>query len=345
MKSLYKKRPGWFSLGMKNPTDEIVQIVDEKNRVAGSCPRSVMRAERHIHRACYILVFNKAGELFVQKRTMTKDIYPGHWDVAAGGVVLAGESYEESAERELYEELGVKNVPLTFLFDKHYEDDQNRVWGRIFTCFHDGPFRLQVEEIDHGRFMRVEEALALCKAEPFTPDGVELLKKIREIDRRQDHTPTLFLHGLESSGKGTKGRFFTEHFPTTEAPDFTGSLEDRLRTLTKICDGKSDLVLIGSSFGGLMAVCFGIAHPGRVKRLILLAPALNFPRFYPPSRPLSVPTLLIIGKDDAVCPPDLVIPAARRIFQNLQITCCNDDHLLHSAFFSLDWQRLMRIGD
>ena len=127
---------------MKNTADEIVQIVDLHNLVTGECPRSVMRAQKLIHRACYILVFNGKHELFVQKRTMSKDIYPGYWDVAAGGVVLAGESYEASAERELQEELGISGVGLKFLFDRYFADRNNRVWGRIFTCIHEGTYSL-----------------------------------------------------------------------------------------------------------------------------------------------------------------------------------------------------------
>ena len=92
---------------------EMVAIVDEHNRVTGQARRAVMRAGHLIHRACYILVFNGRGELFVQKRTPNKDIYPGYYEVAAGGVVLAGESYEESAVRELAEELGISAPPLS----------------------------------------------------------------------------------------------------------------------------------------------------------------------------------------------------------------------------------------
>ncbi len=95
------------------PGAEIVQIVDRDNRITGEAPRAQMRAAGLIHRACYILVFDARERLFIQKRTETKDIYPGYWDVAAGGVVLAGESYEESAARELEEELGVADAPLT----------------------------------------------------------------------------------------------------------------------------------------------------------------------------------------------------------------------------------------
>ncbi len=121
---------------MYQPQNEIVQIVDRANQIIDSAPRSVMRERHLIHRASYILVFNSKNELFLQKRTMTKDVFPGTWDIAAGGVVLAGESYEESAIRELDEELGVTEVNLQFHFDHFYEDENNRVWGRIFTCSH-----------------------------------------------------------------------------------------------------------------------------------------------------------------------------------------------------------------
>lgn len=160
------------------PLEEQVQIVDRLNRITGTAPRSVMRRQGLPHRASYVLVFNDNDEFFLQKRTLTKDIYPGYWDVAAGGVVLAGESYEESAVRELAEELGI-TAPLTFLFDHYYEDNRNRVWGRIFHCRHEGPFILQVEEVAFGRFITIDEALALSHNEPFTPDGVEILQRIQ----------------------------------------------------------------------------------------------------------------------------------------------------------------------
>jgi isopentenyldiphosphate isomerase len=168
-----------------DPDGEIVQIVDEDDREIGAMARRLMREQRLIHRASYILVFNRAGELFVQKRTQSKDIYPGYWDVAAGGVVLAGESYEESARRELSEELGV-SAKLQFLFDQYYEDGGNRVWGRIFSCRHEGPFSLQPEEVEYGRFMAPGMALDYSKSEPFTPDGIILLKKLLAMAKEPD---------------------------------------------------------------------------------------------------------------------------------------------------------------
>lgn len=165
-----------------NPGAEIVQIVDGENRELRMLPRSVMRQQGLIHRASYILVFNDQGQLFLQKRTESKDLYPSCWDVAAGGVVLGGESYEESAERELAEELGVQVASLTHLFDQYFEEEDNRVWGRIFSCVHNGPFQLQKEEVAGGIFMDVPAIFDLSKLEKFTPDGIDILRKVTKID-------------------------------------------------------------------------------------------------------------------------------------------------------------------
>ncbi|HYM12983.1 MAG TPA: NUDIX hydrolase YfcD [Bryobacterales bacterium] len=157
--------------------DEIVAIVDEQNRVVGSATRREMRASRALHRACYILVFNSQGELFLQKRTETKDVYPGRYDPTAGGVVLAGEDYDQSARREIEEEMGVRGVPLHPLFDLYFEDEAVRLWGRVYSCVYDGPVVLQAEEVASGRFLPVEEILRLAGSQPFTPDGLRVLRQ------------------------------------------------------------------------------------------------------------------------------------------------------------------------
>jgi len=163
---------------MSLPAEELVEIVDRDNTPIGAVTRRIMRQQNLIHRASYILVFNRQGQLFIQKRTATKDIYPGYWDLAAGGVVQAGETYLESAARELREELGVAGGKLKHLFDQYFEDEHNKVWGRIFTCVHNGPFTLQAEEIDYGRFIPLSEIEALHRSEPVTPDGMALLRRL-----------------------------------------------------------------------------------------------------------------------------------------------------------------------
>ena len=173
-------KPVPVTTGALPPAEERVAIVDEQNRVVGSAPRREMRARRLPHRATYILVFNSRGELCVQKRTQSKDVFPGYWDVAAGGVVLAGEAYEESAGRELAEELGVRGMPLEPLFEFYYADERTRVWGSAFRCVYDGDLVLQEDEVEGVEWMRVEEVSRRAASEPFTPDGLLVLRRYLE---------------------------------------------------------------------------------------------------------------------------------------------------------------------
>ncbi|MBW2132620.1 MAG: NUDIX domain-containing protein [Deltaproteobacteria bacterium] len=153
-------------------------VVDSDNRPAGAAPRSRMRAQNLFHRAVYVLVFNSEGKLFRHRRTFTKDIYPGYYDIAAGGVVLAVETYEAAAARELEEEMGIRDTPLAFLFDMFFEDPKSRVFGRVFRCTHDGDLVLQAEEVLHGAFLPIQQILADAEHLPYTPDGVMILKRL-----------------------------------------------------------------------------------------------------------------------------------------------------------------------
>lgn len=155
-------------------SDETVLIVDEHDNVIGQAPRRVMREQGLLHRVTYILVFDSRGRLFVQKRTKTKDLYPGYYDLAAGGVVCADESYDQSAAREAKEELGIER-PLVPQFKYFFEDDHNRCWGQVFSCIHDGPFVLQKEEVESGEFMDVRSVTGGA-IDPVTPDTKAVLQ-------------------------------------------------------------------------------------------------------------------------------------------------------------------------
>ncbi len=159
-----------------NPADELVAIVDETNNVVRSATRREMRAKGLPHRATYIAIFNSRGDLYVQRRTMTKDVYPGLLDPVSGGVVQADESYEESAVRELAEEMGIHGVALEPQFDFYFADGPGKVWGRLFRCQWDGPVVPQPEEVVEVVLLTPDEILA--EPSKFTPDGYYAIARL-----------------------------------------------------------------------------------------------------------------------------------------------------------------------
>lgn len=83
--------------------EEIVDLVDENDRVIGRAPRREVRARNLLHREVAAIVRNPRGEIYVHRRTGTKDVFPGMHDMFIAGVVTSGESYEDSIKRELSE--------------------------------------------------------------------------------------------------------------------------------------------------------------------------------------------------------------------------------------------------
>ena len=156
------------------------------------------------------------------------------------------------------------------------------------------------------------------------------------------NTPPIFIHGLESSGQGFKGRLLRGLFPHVLTPDFTGSLERRMAQLEPILAGKSGWVMIGSSFGGLMAALFAGRQPTQVSKLILLAPALIHPDFAAkPPGPICVPVTIYHGRQDTVVPVEPVRALAEQIFLNLTFHLVEDDHRLHQTVQAIDWPALV----
>ena len=166
-------------------SQEIVMVVDDENRPVAELPRHRMRSENLPHRATYIFVFDRQGRVLVQRRTAIKDMYPGCYDLAAGGVVAAGESYEENAKREAEEELGIRGTALEPKLDFYYEDTRNRCFGRVFTCVHEGPFALQPEEVESVAFHTVEE-IGAGDIAPVTPDSLLAFNRLFGLGKAAD---------------------------------------------------------------------------------------------------------------------------------------------------------------
>ncbi|EMG9576776.1 NUDIX hydrolase YfcD [Providencia stuartii] len=152
---------------------EWVDIVDENNEVIAQATRSQMRAENLRHRATYIVVHDGMGKILVQRRTDSKDFYPGYLDATAGGVVTQGENILDSAKREAEEELGIAGVPFAEHGLFYYEGENCRIWGGLFSCVSHGPFALQESEVVEVNWLTPAEISARC--DEFTSDSLKAL--------------------------------------------------------------------------------------------------------------------------------------------------------------------------
>lgn len=130
---------------------ELLYEVDENDRIIGPRPRGELHRLGLRHRSVHILVFNSAGELFLQKRSCRKDISPGLWDTSAAGHVDFGEDYDVSAVRELGEELGLY-PPLSL--DRIGKLAATAITGwefvQVYRLVTDAPIRLNADEIETG---------------------------------------------------------------------------------------------------------------------------------------------------------------------------------------------------
>ena len=154
----------------------------------------------------------------------------------------------------------------------------------------------------------------------------------------------VFIHGLESSGQGAKGVFFRERYSDMLVEDYDGSFTVRMEKLNRLLEDKKELILVGSSYGGLMAAVYAFEHPDQVKKMILLAPALMLSEFVPyQGKRLTLPVELYHGRQDDIVPPELIKEIAARAYDNLTYHGVDDDHSLHATFAVMPWDLLLKI--
>ena len=166
-------------------SEEIFDVVNERDEVIGCETRREVHRTGLKHRAVHVFVFDSRGEIFLQKRSMSKDSSPGLWDSSASGHLDCGEDYDACVMRELREEIGL-NVSACprqlFKVEACDQTGQEFVW--LYQCESDGPFRLHPEEIERGDWFSREHVTAWVKERPqdFAPAFILLWEKFNSLN-------------------------------------------------------------------------------------------------------------------------------------------------------------------
>ena len=162
--------------------EEMIDVVDEEDNVLMPVTWKEMNEKSLLHRAANIFVFNSKDMIFLHRRNRNLPLYPGMYDVKVGGVVQAGESYEEAARRELKEELGIEGTKLEYLFDLKFRSQHNNNNRKVFRCVYDGRIKLQPEEVEEGKFVSLEEAKKMLEQGKLSPSAVAVFKEFLKLN-------------------------------------------------------------------------------------------------------------------------------------------------------------------
>ncbi|MFJ7067386.1 NUDIX hydrolase [Streptomyces sp. NPDC101115] len=162
-------------------SDELLDVVDENDQVVGRAPRGEVYARGLVHRCAFIQVRDAEGRIFVHRRTPTKLVFPSLYDMFVGGVLGAGESYDDAALREAEEELGVSGLPrprhlFTFLYDSG--GTAGKWWSAVYEVRCDLPVNPQAEEVAWHAFLPEEELTARLAEWEWVPDGLAAYERL-----------------------------------------------------------------------------------------------------------------------------------------------------------------------
>ncbi len=161
--------------------EEMLDVIDNRDEVLGEATRQECHEEFLRHRAVQIFVFDPQGRIFVQKRTKTKDVFPGLYEASCSGHVQAGEAYSQAAVRELAEELGITHqeheLKKLFIFKFRASPENEIVQQFSVQC--DCVGKLQPEEVESGEFIEWNEFLSRVEANPkqFTPGTIAAVER------------------------------------------------------------------------------------------------------------------------------------------------------------------------
>jgi isopentenyldiphosphate isomerase/intracellular septation protein A len=163
--------------------EEWFDLVTPEGKITGKAPRSAVHGNPQLlHPVVHIHVFNKNGQLYLQRRSMNKEVQPGKWDTSVGGHILSGENIETALKRESKEELGIKKDNFQPLYRYVFKNDFESELVYTFRITYNGPFTINRDEIAYGRFWSMSEIERNLNKNIFTPNFIQefqMLKKIK----------------------------------------------------------------------------------------------------------------------------------------------------------------------
>jgi isopentenyldiphosphate isomerase len=163
----------------KAPKEEFFPLVNEDGETIGKASRNECHSgTKQLHPVVHLHVFNEAGDLYLQKRSMTKDVQPGKWDTAVGGHVDYGETVEEALFRETCEELGITDFKPVKIKSYIFESDIERELVNSFRTIYTGIITPDNEELSGGRFWKIEEITLNLDKCIFTPNFEHEFKNV-----------------------------------------------------------------------------------------------------------------------------------------------------------------------
>lgn len=137
--------------------DEVFDLVDANDQVIGRVRRGAAHQDPTlVHRSVQILIFTSSGQLLLQRRSASKDLFPGCYCASASGHVASGEDYDSTAKRELAEELGI-TAPLTRLRKALIRSEQETEFTTLYAALSDGPYQFHPTETDGGELFAMAE--------------------------------------------------------------------------------------------------------------------------------------------------------------------------------------------
>ena len=159
--------------------EEWFPLVNEEGETIGKATRRECHSgSKQLHPVIHLHIFNDAGELYLQKRSMNKDIQPGKWDTAVGGHIDYGETVEEALRREVREELGITEFTPQFMTRYIFESAIEKELVNTFRTVYNGEIQPDTEELDGGRFWSLEEIKSNLGKNVFTPNFEQEFRRL-----------------------------------------------------------------------------------------------------------------------------------------------------------------------